>query len=341
MATFEVNTLQDLIDACIATDSAESDSIIDININKDIDLNDNSKYWIIEDHLLSITMRKLTVNIHGNNHSIKNVYIVNGSLFKIYFTNNSGYKNNIYIYDLDFDFVLNRNPIDTSILALFYSEYYNTYLNCILSFTNCTFRAKLFVASSISNQSTNNKNNALFNTSHCNTYFKNCIFNIEYYRLHKMNQPTDCLTLSYIGASNFSTLTNCQFYIKTYLVDSITSGEYSSREFFAHCNINNCFFIIEVCANNSTVLFLFSDNYTTFYNSYIVLKMSSNASISPNMKLLISSSSNSSVNNFICDADTSSATQIDAPADYFKIVTPSNAKNANFLLSNVGFIIKA
>lgn len=295
--TFEVNNLQDLIDACIATDSAESGSIIDININKDIDLNDNSKYWIIENHLLSMTLRELTVNIHSNSHSIKNVYIVNGSLFKIYFTNNNTYKNNVYIYDLDFDFVLNRNPIDTSVLALFYSEYYNDYLNCI--------------------------------------------FSIEYYRLHKMNSQTDCLTLSYIGASNFSTLTNCQFYIKTYLVDSITSGEYSSRNFFGHCKINNCFFIIEVCANNSIVPFLFSDNYTTFYNSYIVLKASSRASIYPNMKLLISSDSNSSVNNFICDADTSSVTQIDAPADYFKTVSSSNAKNANFLLSNVGFIVKA
>ena len=73
MAVFEVNNLQDLMDACIATDSAESGSIIDININKDIDLNDNSKYWIIENHLLSMTLRQLTVNIHGNNHSIKNL----------------------------------------------------------------------------------------------------------------------------------------------------------------------------------------------------------------------------------------------------------------------------
>ena len=155
MADFTINTLDDLFTAFdTIRNKSYTDESTNINIQKDIDFNDYSKYWYNQSTIFQIDFAKVvpqTININGNGHSIKNIYLVNGRIFYINFYNIATDQfQTLNFYDIDFDFVLNRNPVETvNSLAFSYINPASVNGSCSMGsrvfYYNCTFRAKLFL----------------------------------------------------------------------------------------------------------------------------------------------------------------------------------------------------
>lgn len=353
MADFTINTLDDLF-AAFDTIRNESytDEITNINIQKDIDFNDYSKYWYNQSTIFQIDFAKVvpqTININGNGHSIKNIYLVNGRIFYINFYNIATDQfQTLNFYDIDFDFVLNRNPVETvNSLAFSYINPASINGSCSMGsrvfYYNCTFRSKLFLASV-----SNNYSKSLFEGNSISTIyqqFTNCIFNIELYRsYYNSNYSQSNFIFGFKKADSF-VIVNSQFYIKLYLTDNY-SGNTNLDYFLAGKKIHNSFFVFDIRANNSDTYFYISDSYTYLSNTYFVIKKT-NKTFSKQAKLRLhaAATSSSSTNNFVTiDPSASDEEQVlveNMTSSNIRTIDYQNAKDADYLIDNVGFTIKA
>lgn len=197
MADYTVNTLYDMINACNEISSEEyTDVETNIYIEKDIDLNDYSEYWVITQTLFQITTRldnqKITIhgkgkdNINGTPHTIRNVYIVNGFIFNVIpytaGTNSSSSKPSLnrtfVINDLNIECLIHKNSVDTkNNIGIFYCNRYKSgsyYMTCFDGiFNNCTFNIKSFQSEVAANDNTSIFN---FGTGdYVYLYFNGCI----------------------------------------------------------------------------------------------------------------------------------------------------------------------
>lgn len=364
MVKYDVKTLFDFIDACADISTKTSDTTdeleYEINLLNDIDFNDEqySEYWVNKKSILKLdlNMDNQIVNIRGNGFALKNVYIVCKWLFYITY-NMPAYSNTLTVnfYNLTIEAVLNRNSIDCyeGDIGLVYCFHPSTYATqTITHFYNCTFNTKMFAAYvGTHNGQSYNYCDALFaghNTKHYLT-FTSCIFNTEFYRLHRSgNQGGHGDFFKIIMYRENSTYYGrivaeyCQFYTKIYLSDRTSEGSsLSGHGLVSSAALNNCFFVFDIkSVTSSTALTLFHD--CNCFNTYFVLKDSAEHNIQANLDF--NTNSSSSPNNWyifenkntykikLVNTSTSSVFQ--------EITQETNAKDAKWLVDNIGFIVK-
>lgn len=343
MADYTINNIDELFTVLNSFTEANKGSH-NVYIEKDIDFNDDSRYWYNQSTLFTIRFAdfRQTINIFGNGHSIKNIYLVNGRIFEAYGYGSGDCNQTVNFYDINFDFCLNRNPVETNASLGFAHLDGNTTSDARqikFMFYNCTFRSKLFLGSNINQYSAR----ALFTGRGANNnyeffQFTNCIFNIEYYRI-SFRGITDNYSLS-DTASPSTVIINSQFYIKLYLTDAYL--EATNMNSFLWHKVHNTFFVLDIRACNSRYFHFCYDTNCVLSNTYIVIKKT-NKTLTQQPTIRFNCSSDSSANNFITldsSVTTNSIVINNNNSSKLKSINNSNAKDADYLIENVGFTIK-
>lgn len=344
MADYTVNNLQELFDACNSINTSSVEEINNIYLEQDIDFNDTTEYWYISSTLFSFTFKipNQKINIYGNNHSIKNLYIVNGSVFTVNFSDpNYTIYQYINFYDIDFDFVINRNAIETASYVNFIQANINTtWAYNYVSFYNCTFKCKLFMG-----KSSNANSEFLFNVNNksysLNMKFMGCIFSIEYYKI----STSFFSFIANCSNTRQRNILNCQFYIKTYLTNNGTESDDTPSFFYDRISLCNTFVIFDIRACSTLSNFPITTGAVALSNTYFVIKKTNTKLTNPAKILCNADNTLSDTNNFIV-LDPSAITNdnqvviTNNAESYIIPIQYSNAKNANYLIENLGFIIK-
>lgn len=352
MADFTINTLDDLFAAFDTINNSNFKQTANIYLEKDIDFNDYSKYWYNQSTLFTIkfTNFKQTINIYGKGHSIKNIYLVNGRIFETYCYGSGDCNQALIFYDVDFDFVLNRNPVETkNSLAFIYAanKTSDSLAYTRIMFYNCTFRSKLFLGAvyqDISGSAVANSRYLFDGVFIPKLYyqFTNCIFNIEYYRSYFNNNVFEQFNFTNNVSDNKTAILNSQFYMKLYLTDKATSVT-NTTVFFRNNDIHNTFIILDIRTNTSSCDFVVSETDTTYSNTYFVIKKT-NKPLIHKSGIRIQARSSSSSNNFVTiDPSANDTEQIEIThisSDKIMTIDYQNAKDADYLIENVGFTIK-
>lgn len=361
MVKYDVKTLFDFINACadISTKTSENTDELEYEINllNDIDFNDEqySEYWVNKSSILELTlnMNNQVVNIRGNGFALKNVYIVCKWLFYITYNTSSGSEiSTVNFHNLTIEAVLNRNSIDCygGGIGLVYCKIISPYPKNITHFYNCTFNTKMFAAyvGTVSGSSLI-ASDALFTCTSNKHYltFTSCIFNTEFYRLHRSgNQGGHGDFFKIIMHENSSSYYGttvaeyCQFYTKIYLSDRTSEGSSTAGHgLVTSAALNNCFFVFDVkSVTSTTALTLFHD--CNCFNTYFVLRDSAEHTIQANLNF--NTNSNSSPNNwYIFENKDTNKIYLSTSSTHFKeIKEETNAKDAAWLIDNIGFIVK-
>lgn len=368
MADYTVNTLYDMINACNEISSEEyTDVETNIYIEKDIDLNDYSEYWVITQTLFKITTRldnqKITIhgkgrdNINGTPHTIRNIYLSSGFIFDIipYSTETTGATSDaplanrtFIINDLNIECLVHKNSVDTNgPIGIFncdntagYGIYYKIgYSN---SFNNCIFNIKSYKSKSgnVSEQRT-----SMFRCYNGNIYiyFNGCIFNNEHRKLVQVSNYEHFSLIE--NGVNFSNviLRHCQINVRLFILDNSTSSN-MAEVYISSCTLFNCFVRLTLEVNTSKNPFHLLATSIKSENSYIIIKPPANPNttfFTTQANLAIQCySSYSSCNFYVSEIDDiSDLVHLDVSSNYKKI-DPTNAKNAEYLTINVPFIVK-
>lgn len=341
-----IKTVEDFVNMYknhLANSSDITDRItLNIYIDNDIDFNSNSKYFIYNDYINITFEKEHTINIYGQNHKILNMYKTDNTLFCIRWASSNAVSLNIY--DLDFEIILNKNPIETSQAIKFsLTTGINIQTTVNMQYNNCTFRVKLFNSLPKSANFT-----ALFDNGQ-NQYFKlkfnNCIFNIDYYNFNIPTNNTNNanMYLFYSIYNDGIILNYSQVYLKIYMLDNSTTTD-RSLYLINDISLNNSFIIVEYEKCNSKQKIVF--NNMLLSNSYFLFKTKDKTNFtsdtsSPAITLNINFGSTG--NNWY---DSQLATECGiivnfSPGsnNYCKGITTEQAKDVDYLMEEVGFII--
>lgn len=358
MVKYDVKTLFDFIDAFadISTKTSETTDELEYEINllNDIDFNDEqySEYWVNKSSILktSLCIQNMIINIRGNGFVLKNMYIVNGHIFDIYIRN-SGCK--INFYNLTIEAVFNKNFIRHSGDGIGIQKIrYYTATDNYQTYINCTFNIKMY-NSKVSNGSslTTSKEGLFQGEQHIYYTFTSCIFNIEYYRLHPNIKYSDFCIFTNMEDRNYfynkkTIFEYSQFYIKLYLCEKTTdTGTTNVNALIQQACIDNCFFVFDIMIkNSSTPLNIFYNN--NCFNTYFLLRDKSNNQRS--IEIQFNYNNYSSENNWFHTESigdtTSGMTLIDTSGlseiKFTQVSDNANAKDAAWLVDNIGFIVK-
>ena len=360
MVKYDVKTLFDFIDAFadISTkkDNDNDDKEYEINLLNDIDFNDEqySEYWVNKKSILktSIYIQKMIINIRGNGFTLKNMYIVNGHIFDIYISGGHDFK--INFYNLTIEAVFNKNFIRHSADGIGIQKIsYYTSTTTYQAYINCTFNIKMYNSKVSDGNSYTTLKEGLFQAYNDYPYntFTSCIFNIEYYRLHPNIKYSDfCIFTNEADRNYFynkkTIFEYSQFYIKLYLCEKTTdTGTTNVNALIQQACIDNCFFVFDIMIkNSSTPLNIFYNN--NCFNTYFLLRDKSNNQRS--IEIQYNYNNYSSENNWFHTESigdtTSGMTLIDTSGlseiKFTQVSDNANAKDAAWLVDNIGFIVK-
>ena len=361
MADYTVNNLYDMIDACNEISSEEyTDVETNIYIEKDIDLNDYSEYWVITQTLFKITTRldnqKITIhgkgrdNINGTPHTIRNIYLVNGFVFDIIpytidtttsTVNKPSVNRTFIINDLNVECLIHKNSVDTrDNIGMFRCNRYNgnnCYITCLDNiFNNCTFNIKSFQS--------NYNDTSIFNwDSFIYLYFNGCIFNVEHKRLVPSGYNEN-FGLFYSGYFNV-TIRHCQINIRLFILDNSTGSGNYNQIFIDRVLLFNCFIRVTLEANASEHPFYLIGGQSKLENTYFIIKPPANPNTNyfpklADFRIQSMGSSYTICCFYVSEVDDLSDLISLTIQDYFKKIESADAKNAEYLTINVPFIIK-
>ena len=137
---------------------------------------------------------------------------------------------------------------------------------------------------------------------------------------------------------------NCQFYVKIYLSERINRSLSTStvtQGLVTSTALNNCFFVFDVKSVTSTTPLVLFYNCNCF-NTYFALRDSAEHDIRASLKF--NTDSSSSPNNWYIfeNKDTNKIELVDASSSkrFEEITEEANAKDAAWLVDNLGFIVK-
>lgn len=368
MADYTVNTLYDMINACNEISSEEyTDVETNIYIEKDIDLNDYSEYWIITQTLFKITTRldnqKITIhgkgrdNINGTPHTIRNIYLSGGFIFDVipYSTNITSSTleiattdiRTVNINDLNIECLIHINSIDTKNKIGIYNcdnsegAGYGKYflVGVKNSFNNCTFNIKSYKSKSSASQS----RTSMFNCYNSNIYlyFNGCIFNNEHEKLVEANNYQNFSLIDSANSSSNNILRHCQINIRLFILDN---SEFTGQAevHISSCILFNCFIRCTLEANTSAQSFYLTNTDTTMENSYVIIKPPVNFNTTYFTKPANFYIQNYSASCCFYVSEINDSTDLInlQISDKLKKIESANAKNAEYLTINVPFIVK-
>ena len=362
MIKYDIKTLFDFMDACADIESKTKDGAetqFEFNLLNDIDFNDEqySSYWVNRKNIFSLSSYgdgSKVININGNGFSLKNMYIVNGYMFYVYIS--SGGSFTINFNNLTIEAIYNRNSIDLDPdgIGLINTKYWNsrdTYYN----FTNCVFNIKMF-AGTIINGYGSEKLIKQTDSNHIKILLSGCIFSIDYYRLHNdlNNSIFRFVGDEYPSCDHFSNkkiiIEYSQFYIKLFLSErefqsTTTINNTTVGGLIQQSCINNCFIIVDIMSKTSSMPFniLYNNN---FFNTYFLLRDKSKNS--QEIEIGYSYNEYSSNNNWyhIENSEGSSGVTLknlsssSIDEKFIEVPDNTNAKDAKWLVDNIGFIVK-
>lgn len=268
------------------------------------------------------------------------MYKTDNTLFCVSWASSNAVSLNIY--DLDFEIILNKNPIETSQATKFsLTTGTNIQTTINMQYNNCTFRVKLF-----NSQAKNGNYTALFDNQfqYFKLKFNNCIFNIDYYNFNTVSNNTNYNNMYLFYSLHYDSiiLNYSQVYLKIYMLDNSTTNT-SSLYLLTATSLNNSFIIVEYEKCNSKQKIVF--NSMLLSNSYFLFKTKDKTNFtsdtsSPAITLNIVSQSTG--NNWY---DSQLATEcgiivnFSAGSNYCKGITTEQAKDVDYLMEEVGFII--